>query len=589
MREAARGTTDGGFLRRAAMIPSRHISVPSTDGQPPWLPAANERLIAAFSRRKHQDPAPNCSPESQPVKAFAPTEEQVAIVEAAKELCAAGEGALCVKAYAGAGKTSTIKLVARDAFPGRRGLYVAFNSAIAADARNSFPPTVEVKTLHALARRALQVGGGDGGNLNARLVHQIVGEDSRAWLGGKAAPRKLSQAHWVAAALTEFCQSADAELDLRHIERALDKAVYRVPTEAPADPAAKKLHAERMDLRLAAAKLLGVLCPRVWAVLADWRRNASTPAHDVYLKMFEMDEALVAETMAAYDYLLLDEAQDLNAVMLSIAVKAERPLIAVGDSFQQIYSWRGAENALDKLPGKTLYLSQSFRFGDAIADQAWALLTSKPECGPTVRLKGNSARQSVVVRDIDGGIENGTVVARTNVGVLKAAAEVARSGRTVNVVGGIEVLAKDLRSALALYENRKRDVVVESLRRFESWDDLRCEAEDADDVALQRLVDAIEKGDALRDLAAIEKMYVADEKAAAVVVTTVHKSKGREWGTVTMWDDFPPGAKLMTRYRLALKQEDDRLRSEMIKAVLEEWHVAYVGMTRAVDRLVVRG
>lgn len=41
MREAARGTTDGDFLRRAAMNPSRNFFVPSSDGQPCSLLAAN--------------------------------------------------------------------------------------------------------------------------------------------------------------------------------------------------------------------------------------------------------------------------------------------------------------------------------------------------------------------------------------------------------------------------------------------------------------------------------------------------------------------------------------------------------------------
>ena len=62
-----------------------------------------------------------------------PTEEQVAVVDAVE----AG-GALKVKAYAGAGKTSTLKLAAQ-ALGRSRGLYMAFNKDIAAEAARKFP------------------------------------------------------------------------------------------------------------------------------------------------------------------------------------------------------------------------------------------------------------------------------------------------------------------------------------------------------------------------------------------------------------------------------------------------------------------
>src|SRR5260221_11265669 len=45
-------------------------------------------------------------------------------------------------------------------------------------------------------------------------------------------------------------------------------------------------------------------------------------------------------------------------------------LISVGDPAQQIYAWRGAIDAMDAFDGHQLTLSQSFRFGPAIADEA---------------------------------------------------------------------------------------------------------------------------------------------------------------------------------------------------------------------------
>ena len=47
-----------------------------------------------------------------------------------------------------------------------------------------------------------------------------------------------------------------------------------------------------------------------------------------------------------YNVLLLDEAQDMNPAMLDVCLKQVKPNLVVGDSQQQIYSFRGAVDAL---------------------------------------------------------------------------------------------------------------------------------------------------------------------------------------------------------------------------------------------------
>ncbi|MBN3780418.1 hypothetical protein G3O06_23140 [Burkholderia sp. Ac-20345] len=71
------------------------------------------------------------------------TAEQLAILDAT----ALGTD-LKVKAYAGAGKTSTLQLVA-DRLVGRRGVYLAFNRDIADHARRRFPSHVQSNTVRA--------------------------------------------------------------------------------------------------------------------------------------------------------------------------------------------------------------------------------------------------------------------------------------------------------------------------------------------------------------------------------------------------------------------------------------------------------
>jgi ABC-type transport system involved in cytochrome c biogenesis ATPase subunit len=64
-----------------------------------------------------------------------PTLEQQAITDAYL-----AKANLVIEAGAGTGKTSTLRLLA-SAAPERRGVYVAYNRAIADDAKRSFPPT----------------------------------------------------------------------------------------------------------------------------------------------------------------------------------------------------------------------------------------------------------------------------------------------------------------------------------------------------------------------------------------------------------------------------------------------------------------
>nr|WP_249816408.1 UvrD-helicase domain-containing protein [Bradyrhizobium sp. 180] len=44
----------------------------------------------------------------------------------------------------------------------------------------------------------------------------------------------------------------------------------------------------------------------------------------------------------AADFILLDEAQDTNPVVLDVLRKQPAQMVYVGDKYQQIYEWRGA-------------------------------------------------------------------------------------------------------------------------------------------------------------------------------------------------------------------------------------------------------
>ena len=67
--------------------------------------------------------------------------------------------------------------------------------------------------------------------------------------------------------------------------------------------------------------------------------------HDGYVKYWQLSNPQIK-----YDYIMFDEAQDANPVLLSVILKQKCQQIFVGDKFQSIYQFRGGVNAMDVIP-----------------------------------------------------------------------------------------------------------------------------------------------------------------------------------------------------------------------------------------------
>lgn len=465
-----------------------------------------------------------------------PTEEQ----EAALELFATGDP-LVIEAGAGTGKTSTLDMLSRSTRRG--GAYVAFNKAIVMEGRHRFPMNVESRTIHSLAYRAV-VTDDFRGRLNAkrmrsselaglmgaqRIVIELPGKPPRVLAAGFVASL-------VMLSLTKFCQSDALEPGPEHV------------------PFLPAIEAEPGSCRNN-ERVREVLAPymaEAWADLQSPRgRLPFRPDH--YLAMWALGEPRIPG-----DFVLVDEAQDVDPrQMQAISRSAEatgQQLVFVGDTQQQIYEWRGAVNALATVEGAhRTFLTMSFRFGPAIAEAANCLLE---QLDAELRLRGSDrASRLALLGSADA------VLCRTNAAAVEAFLRLRDDGAKPHLVGGADDVIRFAWGAQALQAGRPTD--HPDLACFTSWFEVQeYVADDPQGGELALLVKLLDEYGIDIVLDALDGMIA--EEAADVVVSTAHKSKGREWPRVRLAGDFP--------------HDPDRITAE-------ENRLAYVAVTRAQDAL----
>jgi hypothetical protein len=243
------------------------------------------------------------------------------------------------------------------------------------------------------------------------------------------------------------------------------------------------------------------------------------------------------------DYILLDEAQDTAPVMISILEQQEHAmLVIVGDDNQQIYTWRGARNAMQAFAGAPRrLLSQSFRFGQTVADVANAVLGTLEEPTDLV-MTGNPA----IPTRVCAVAEPRCSIFRTNAGAIDCLLAGQAEGRRGCLIGGTEEVVSFCRAAKDLQPEGPLAAVKGTthpeLGCFAKWSEVQEYAKEAEGADLRLMVKLIDDFGADAIVGALEAM--PSEEDADFVCTTAHRSKGREWSSVKLGSDFPVANRL---------------------------------------------
>ncbi|XP_068132074.1 F-box DNA helicase 1 [Hyperolius riggenbachi] len=469
-----------------------------------------------------------------------------------------------IMAFAGTGKTSTLVKYA-ESRPGLRFLYATFNKSITNHANNLFPANVTCKTFHSLAFQEFgklyqQRNKLNPNSLTPYTVNFVLPEGQAGFVNAKLVVKTLGT----------FFASADDEIEVDH-----------VPIRYINNQGEKQLvprHLQQFAVRESS------LIWRNMRSLQETKELAYKITHDGYLKLWQLNKP----DLSSYDAIFVDEAQDCTPSIMAIVLSQTCGKIFVGDPHQQIYTFRGAVNALCEVPHTHIfYLTQSFRFGAEIAYIGDTILDVCKKIRNKTLVGG---KQAGTVREPSQS--NVAILCRSNSSVFDHAVRVTEgeSPSRIHIIGGPENFGLnkilDIWTLLQPQSERQRLGYRFKDRFIASWEKrgfsaLKKYAVSAEDVELEGKISIVEKYSFRipQLLKRIQDCNTPFTSSADYILGTVHKAKGMEFDTVEITDDFVKVH--FPRHTL------ERIQLPLTSVVEDEWNLLYVAVTRAKKHLVL--
>lgn len=237
-----------------------------------------------------------------------------------------------------------------------------------------------------------------------------------------------------------------------------------------------------------------------------------------------------------FDNGLLDEAQDTNAIQRAILRKVIDRLVAVGDESQAIYGFRGADSEAMELirtefDADVLPLTVSYRCATAIVNHAsqFGVIEAAPGAkeGAVTTLKAEEIITSTKAGDL--------VVSRITKPLIELAYDLMRARKPAYVMGSeigkglVNLINKQKAKGIEQLRVKLNESTTREVEKAKAkGDDAKAErAEDRAD-CIFFLIDTLDENHrTIPELIRVIEGLFAD-KNDAVVLATVHKSKGLE-------------------------------------------------------------
>jgi len=440
---------------------------------------------------------------------FSPTEEQIAAVAAAKDT----DDNLIIQALAGAAKTSTLILIA-EALSTTSILALAFNKKIAVEMQQRLPPNCQAMTLNALGHRTWMEATGRRFKVETSKTYDIMKE-----LVEDLGPEDKKEAY-------------DRFSELIRLV-GFGKACGYIPSG----------HYDRARRLMDDESFFAHIEQQLTDVERDLVTKATLISLDQSFKgLIDFDDQVLMPTIfqgafPRYPLVLIDEAQDLSALNHATLHKlAKRRLIAVGDSRQAIYGFRGAhEDSMSVLQQsfsmKELNLSISFRCPEAIVEHArWRAPHMK-----AFRSGGSVNKLDLwSAHDLP---EVAAIICRNNAPLFSIAIKLLKAGRSCEI--GNSDIAKVLAKTMSKL-GKPNMLKAELISAIDRWEEKeknknkkRAHGGIADRAACMRVF--AEQGDNLGEAIAYANHLAS--QVGSLKLLTGHKSKGLEFDDVFFLDE----------------------------------------------------
>lgn len=503
---------------------------------------------------------------NQTQRKFSPSPEQREFLD----WISSGSGSCVLEAVAGAGKTSTlvegVKLMGGSVFLG------AYNSKIAKElkARIGDQPGKMAGTFHSAGFRAL-----------TRAIPAL----KRAGAIDDKKVRTLAERRVLGTADEHVEGLVPAVCQLVSLAKQTGFGVPGLVEPVQTRYWEELVHRHDVDERLPYDYPVADLIRLASAVLAGSNADRETIDFDdmIYLPL------LLNLRFFRNDWVLVDEAQDTNAVRRELAARMLRPggrLVAVGDPHQAIYGFTGADGRSldairDRFRATTLRLSVSWRCPRAVVAAARAYVDHiRPaDTAPEGTVTRETYRQMLT------SVAPGTaVLCRFNAPLVDLCFRLVREGRPAKIEG--RAIGEGLAALLGRWKVKTLDALETRLEKWDARERAKLEAAPKKDEAkLERHADKYATVQVLMERAREQKLTTVSalqdmvrsmfadigSSATTVILCSVHKSKGLEWPTVRILgrgEIMPP------------KREMQDWQRE------QEVNLCYVAVTRAQEALV---
>lgn len=478
-----------------------------------------------------------------------------------------GTGHAVVEAKAGSGKTSTLVELARrltKAFPGANIIFLAFNKHIAEELGTRLDGTnASARTIHSVGNQAVsQIA--KGCKIETRKYNKIAEQ----WVDRNASKFAPDERSEIASVLVKLANFARLTLvDVKSMEALDDMCLhFDIEVNYPA-----------------------LMFPAISAILEEGKNQASTHRLIDFTDMIWLPVSRNL-TLPKYDFILIDEGQDLNACQLELVMKMCKPetrMFFVADRKQAIMGFSGSDNlSVDKIIARTkattLPLSICYRCPESHIRLAQMVV-------PSIQPRPDAPEGEVIFahgeEDLQKMVQTGDlVICRQTAPLVKECIRLIKSRVAAKVRG--RDIGKDLVSLLkkvAKMEGFTYGQVVAFLEEYREKQEEFLRQKDADESIIESLNDRVSclqvcaesylNAKSVDDLAKeIESLF--DDNRPAVWLSTVHRAKGLEADRVF----------ILKPEKLPL-----RWKNQQAWQYSQEMNLLYVALTRAKKTLVFLG